>query len=165
MNIELEKHEEILGRIRMHRVLLLRRMFIGLLVIFFLFSNTFLLFRAGLVGIVLFLATCAGVVLYLVQAYTVWNHTMILITSLRVIDIHQSSLRKREVHELQLGDITEVKELSEKTIMDRLFGSGTVRMYGAAHKDFDLECHHLPKPNVIVSLIEEARVVHKKHHA
>lgn len=163
MQIELEAQEVILGRIRAHKILLIRRMVIGLLVVFFLFSNTFLLFRTGLFGSIIFLITLTGVLLYLFQAYTSWNHTMLLVTSKRVIDIYQPTLFKRQVAELAFDTVQVAKVLEEKTWLDKVSGAGTIRVYGKQEGDFDLEMHHVPKPHAVVDLINEAHTVYNKH--
>lgn len=163
MQVELEAQEIILGRIRAHKITLIRRMVIGLLVIFFLFSNTILLFRTGWFGSVVFFITLGGVLLYLFQAYTAWNHTMLLITSKRVIDSYQPSLFRREVAELSFADMQVAKVLEEKTWLDRVSGAGTIRAYGKKEDDFDLEMHHVPKPHAVVDLINEAHTLYNKH--
>lgn len=163
MQIELDATEVIIGRIRAHKVLLARRMVIGLLVVFFLFSNTLLLWGAGFLGKAIFFVALAGVLLYLFQAYTTWNHTMLLVTSQRVIDISQPSFFKREVSEIPYSHLHLSKVLEEKTWLDRMFGAGAIRVYGKEEKDFDLEMHHVPAPHAVVALINDAHQVYNKH--
>ena len=163
MQIELDTQEIILGRVRMHRVLLWRRIVIGLLVVFFLCSNSILLFRVGWLGAFVFFFCGIAVIVYLFQAHAMWNHTMWLITSKRIIDIYQPYFFTREITDIPLADIEEVNTTEEKTWLDRVFGAGTVRVQGAPEKDFDLEMHHIPRPHIVTELIMEAQKVYKHH--
>lgn len=157
MHVELGPDEIILGRVRGHLAPLMRRMLIGLFVVFFLFSNTLLLFRSGILGIIVFVLALSAVLTYLYQAYTVWDHTMLLITSERVIDIHQSHLWARHIDSLPYAKIKTASIAERKTFLDRFFRLGTVLVESTDADGFDLELMHVRRPSHVCDLILQAK--------
>lgn len=159
MQLELGPDEIVLGRVRSHRIFLLRRMLIGFFVIFFLFSNTFLIFRSGWFGAIVFLIALCGLLYYLIQAFVIWDHTMLLITSERVIDVSQRTFFSRQIESLRYGTIAKATVATQKTWVDRFFGCGTILIEGSEGADFDFEFKHAPEPQKVCDLIMDAKTL------
>lgn len=154
MGIELHRHEQILASLRGLKILLWRRLAIGLFFIFVLFYYAVPLWSFGIIGAIIFLAVLGFSAFHIATAWTTWRHTLFMITDERIIDIHQKNLFKREISEVQLSQIKELS-VEKSTTVDKLFGSGTLHIKVDASLSYDLEIIHLPQPHVVVDLLQE----------
>lgn len=150
--LELQPEEEVVGLVRAHPLSQVGVVLFGFTWFVAPFFFLFPLLGLGLFGVAFFLIFLASGVWNAVKRFRMWNRSILLITDLRVIDVHQEGVFKREFVEVAYDDIKDVS-VKQKGIVQRLFGLGTVRVRTTKTHSFDLQIVGVRNPGDVADLI------------
>lgn len=120
------------------------------------FFFMFLLFSWGTKGIILFAASLIVGLLLLIRWLYFWYHNALVVTSERVIDIHQAGYFNRLVTELTYDKIHNVS-YQIKGFAPTIFRYGKIKIQTVAGNT-DLEFARIKKPAKIQEIISAARL-------
>ena len=156
--ILLKDDERIRTITRRHVITLFPGLGLALLFIVIPFFLLFPLFSWGMPGVILFFASLMLGLGIAFRVLLVWDSDVLIVTSLRLVDVDQRGLFTRIVTEAPLSTIQDVS-WSKRGIIETVFGLGTVRVQTAA-ATASLEAQRIPRPQVIHELINELRHHH-----
>ena len=159
--IDLGRDEEVIAVVRKSILLEISRFFFGLVWIFLPFFFFFPIMRLGTVGIVFFLITVLSGLLYLIRIWNIWRLSILVVTDRRIIDIHQTGIMKKEIHELRCVKIRSVR--SKKIGVVGVFNLGALRIHSKKSQEFDIEFYGVKQPDHVRELILEVKCLRKEH--
>ncbi len=149
----LREGERIQGMIRRHVVTLLPMLSLSALFIITPFFFLFPLLRAGSIGaITLVLSVAIGLSLAL-RAIHLWDADVLIVTTERVIDVDQSGVWARQVAEIPLGAIHDIR-WERRGFHEALFRLGTVRL-SAAMPPSEVVVSHIAHPERVEAWLQE----------
>ena len=153
--VELDVDEEIIAIVKKSILLELSRLLFGFIWILLPFFFFFSLMKLELTGILFFVLIELAGVWYTFRIWNIWRLSMLIVTDRRIIDLHQVSLFKREIHELWYKKIKSVK--IKKIGIVGLLNLGALRVHTIKGETFDLEFYGLKNPNHVRDLILEVK--------
>ena len=150
--IQIEKNEDVLGIIRRSFLVELPRFLFGVLWILMPFFFFFSLIFLGPSGWIFFFLLELGGLQYAIRRYRMWKKTMLIITTKRVIDVDQLSMKKRHIAELRYEEIDSVY-ISRTAVFGKLFSIGRIQVETSHVHAFDLEMTGVHNPEHVRELI------------
>lgn len=159
-DIVLQNSEELLGMVRRRPMVELPRFLFGILWLFSPFFFFFPLISLGPIGWIFFLILFLSGIAYISRRYKMWQHSMLLITTERVIDIEQVGFRKRHVFELNYEEVDSVLVYAPGLI-GRLLRTGRVHIQTSSIHNFDLEVMGVYKPDSVRQLILDVQCLYQ----
>lgn len=153
--VELDIDEEIIAIVKKSILLELSRLIFGFIWIILPFFFFFSLMKLELTGVIFFVLIELAGVWYTFRIWNIWRLSMLIVTDRRVIDLHQASLFKREIHELWYKQIKSVKV--KKIGVVGLLNLGALRVHTKKGEKFDLEFYGLKNPGYVRDLILEVK--------
>lgn len=153
--LQLKDGEKIRAVVRRHVATLVPALFLALVLIVVPFFLLFPLFGWGILGVVLFFfSVCAGMVIA-VRSLMLWDADVLLVTTMRLVDIDQKGLLTRRVSEAALGAIQDVSWV-RNGVFDTIFRMGKVKIQTASTTSV-IEAVGVPQPEAVFELINELR--------
>jgi membrane protein YdbS with pleckstrin-like domain len=156
--IPLKDDERIRTITRRHVITLFPGLGLAIIFIVIPFFLLFPLFSWGLPGVILFFASLLLGLGIAFRVLLVWDSDVLIVTTLRLVDVDQRGLFTRIVTEAPLSTIQDVS-WSKRGIIETVFGLGSVRVQTAA-ATASLVAQRVPRPQVIHELINELRHYH-----
>ncbi|GMU25385.1 hypothetical protein KJZ71_02375 [Patescibacteria group bacterium] len=128
--IVLQKEEDLLLLAKKHVIFLIPRLTLALLLIVVPFFFLFPLFRTGPAGILVFLVlVCVGIFLA-IRYLLIWDGSVLILTTLRVVSVVQSGVFNRSVTEISGSNIWDAK-WEQKGILQNLMHFGRLTISAA----------------------------------
>ena len=158
--VELRAQEEVIGLVRRGLLVEVPRFVFAALWIFLPFFFFFPLLALGWFGLLVAGLLFISGAYYAKKRYRMWRHTMLLITSDRVIDIDQLGMRRRHVAELPYRQIDAV-HVQKVGLLGRLFSLGRVQVETTSAHAFDLEIMGVHRPEDVRQLILDVQYLQK----
>lgn len=159
--LHLKQEEEILGIIRQSPFAYAGRGAFAVLWILVPFFFFFPLMRLGPFGFVIFIALAASGFLYAAREWTMWNHTMLIVTDQRVIDVEHQGFFEREIMDVELKLISKAGVL-KRGRLKKLLRVGTVKVKLKKAQAFDIELDAVRNPEQARDLINDLLKSKKK---
>ncbi len=147
--------EQVEAIIRRHVVTLVPPLCLSLLLIVIPFFLLFPLFAWNFFGIILFFASVIFGVLVALRSLMLWDGDVLVLTSLRLIDVDRRGVFARSVSEAYLSSIQDVS-WSRHSMLESLFRSGSVSVQTAGTTP-RIEVTRIPRPEAVYELINELR--------
>lgn len=151
----LKEDESVKAFARRHFVTLLPRLLLALLLIVIPFFLLFLLFSWGVVGVVVFLILVLSGIILAIRTFLIWDADVLIVSSLRVIDVDQRGLFSRIVSEAPISNIQDVS-WQKKGILETIFRMGTVTIQTAG-SGVTVKAIRIPRPQEIHELVNDLR--------
>lgn len=153
--MQLKDEEQIRAMIRRHAVTLVGPLLLSMFLIVIPFFLLFPLFSLGMFGVIAF-----GVLILIGTAlafrtFFIWENDVLVLTSLRILDVDQRGLFSRHVSEANLISIQDVS-WQKSGFWNTLFRMGNVTIQTAGATT-SIEGEKLPRPEKIHALINELR--------
>lgn len=144
--IVLQKEEDLLLLTKKHVIFLIPRLALALLLIVVPFFFLFPLFRTGPAGILVFLVMVGVGVFLAVRYLLVWDGSVLILTTLRVVSVEQSGIFNRSVTEISGSNIWDAK-WEQKGILQNLmhFGRLTISAANVINADYISHPHEAHK--------------------
>lgn len=153
--LQLKDGEKIRAVIRRHLVTLVAPLFLALILIVVPFFLLFPLFSWGIPGVILFFFAVAAGMVIAVRSLILWDADVLIVTTMRLVDVDQKGLLTRSVSEAALGAIQDVSWI-RNGFLDTMFRMGKVKIQTASTTSV-LEATRVPQPEAIFELINELR--------
>ncbi|MFH1712206.1 MAG: PH domain-containing protein [Patescibacteria group bacterium] len=150
--VQLNNDEQIVGIVRRSVVVELPRLSFAALWVLVPFFFFFPLLQLGFFGLGFFLVLLAWGIYYALRKWLKWNYTMLIITDQRIIDVEQRGIVKREITEMPIDDISEVKG-KRRGMFGKIFNIGDIRVETIKAQKFDLELSGVRRPEEVSNLI------------
>jgi hypothetical protein len=147
--------EQVEAIIRRHVATLVPPLCLSLLLIVIPFFLLFPLFAWNFFGIILFFASVIFGILVALRSLMLWDGDVLVLTSLRLIDVDRRGVFARSVSETHLGAIQDVS-WSRHGMLESLFRSGSVSVQTAGTTP-RIEVTRIPRPEAVFELINELR--------
>ena len=155
--LQLKEGEQVKSIARRHVATLVPTLFLALLLIVVPFFLLFPLFSWGIPGVVLFFVAVLIGIVVAVRLLILWDADVLIVTTLRVIDVDQSGLLTRTVSEAAMSAIQDVT-WSRKGLIETVFRMGSINIQTAgAATVIGATC--IPFPKETYELISELRHV------
>lgn len=151
----LKEDEAIKAFARRHFVTLLPRLLVSLLLIVVPFFLLFLLFSWGAVGVIVFILLVLSGVILAVRTFLIWDADVLIVSTLRVVDVDQRGLFSRIVSEAPISNIQDVS-WQKKGLIESLFRMGTVTIQTAG-SGVVVKAVSIPRPQEIHELVNDLR--------
>ncbi len=162
--LQMKDGEDIKQLIRRHPLTLVTRLTLSFLLIVVPFFFLFPLFSLGLVGMILFFMIVLGGVVFAFRTFIMWDSDVLILTTLRVVEVDQRGVFSRFVTEVALPSIQDVT-WSRHGVWATLFRMGNVEIQtgGATPR---ILVTNVSKPDMIHELINDLRhaTVPKRTH-
>lgn len=155
--VTLKPEEEVLEIVHASIVPRLPRLLLLVVLLLLPFFLMFPLFSLGLAGVAVFFALLFLGVLLSLRAYLRWNHTALVITDRRLVDIERRGLFDRVVTQAPFSQVDEVS-YRIRGVWSTLFRYGSLRVQ-LAGSAADIEFHCAPAPARVHDLINDLRKV------
>jgi membrane protein YdbS with pleckstrin-like domain len=153
--LQLKDGEKIRAVIRRHVATLIPALFLALVLIVVPFFLLFPLFGWGIPGAILFFfAVLAGIVIA-VRAMLLWDADVLIVTTMRLVDVDQQGLLTRTVSEAAYGAIQDVS-WKRAGLADTLFRMGSVKIQTASASSI-IHAKGVSQPETVYELINELR--------
>ena len=151
----LKQDESIKALARRHFVTLLPRLFLALILIVVPFFLLFLLFSWGAIGVAIFVALVLAGIILAIRTFLIWDADVLIISSLRVVDVDQRGLFSRIVSEAPIANIQDVS-WQKKGLVEVIFRMGTVTIQTAG-SGIVVKAVRIPDPQEIHELVNDLR--------
>jgi hypothetical protein len=152
--LQLKDDEDVKLIVRRHPVTLFGGLGISFLCIVLPFFFLFPLFGWGIAGISLFGVLIIGGILLAMRTILLWDSDVLVVTTLRLVDVDQKGLFSRFVKEAPLASVQDIA-WSRKGLIDTVFHVGTldVSVAGAANMTVTRVAH----PEQINEMVNDLR--------
>lgn len=141
--------------VRRHALTLAGPLFLAMLLLVLPFFFLFKLFSLGVLGIVAFGGVFACGVFIAFRSLFMWDSDVLILTSLRIVDVDQKGLFSRQVSEAALTAVQDVS-WSRKGILQTIFRMGRIKIQTAG-ATATIEADAIPKPEAMHEAINSAR--------
>lgn len=153
--LHLGERERLLGVVRRHPVVLVRRLFWPFLLIVVPFFFIFPLISWGAFGMVLFLFAVLFGTLFAIRAVLLWNAHVLIATTDRLVLVQEKGLFSRFVTDIALQDVRDVN-WERRGMTDALFRLGTLRIRPSSEEQ-TIAFSRVSKPQEFCRVVQEAR--------
>lgn len=152
--LQLKDTENVTCIVRRHPATLAPSLVLGAALIIMPFFFLFPLFRIGIIGVLIFLAAVLIGVVLAGRAVIIWDSDVLIVTSLRIVDVDQRGMFARFVTEIP---VTAIRDAAwrRRGIADTLFGMGTLTIQGQSAEP--LEVRRVGHPERLHELISDIR--------
>lgn len=140
---------------RRHLVTLFPGLFLALILIVMPFFLLFSLFAWGIPGVAIFFTALIAGLCIAFRTLLLWDSDVLIVTSLRLVDVDQRGLFSRIVSETPLASIQHVT-WSKKGIIESVFRLGTIKVQTQSVTTA-IEAQRIPHPQLIHELINDLR--------
>lgn len=153
--LQLKDAEDVRLVVRRHPMTLAPGLFVALLLIVVPFFLLFPLFSWGVAGMALFVVAVLGGIVVAVRTFILWDADVLVITTLRLVDVDQKGVFSRFVTEIPLPSIQDAS-WHRRGIMDTVFKIGTLSIQTAAGST-PMTVNRVAHPGKIHELINDLR--------
>jgi membrane protein YdbS with pleckstrin-like domain len=147
--------EKVRALVRRHVATLIPSLFLSLVLIVVPFFLLFPLFSWGIPGVILFFFSVVAGIVIAIRSLLLWDADVLIVTTMRLIDVDQQGLLTRTVSEAALGAVQDVS-WKRAGLADTMFKMGCVKIQTASTTT-TIEAKGVPKPESIFELINELR--------
>lgn len=153
--LQLKDTENVKTLVRRHPITLLPGLSLSAALIVLPFFFLFPLFNLGIVGVILFL--CSVIIGVIIAGRTVilWDADVLIVTTIRLVDVDQRGVFSRFVTEIPIATIQEVS-WKRQGVVDTIFKIGTLSVQ-AMHAESKLDVHRVAHPAHLSELIGDLR--------
>jgi len=153
--LQMKDGEDVKEIIRRHWLTLVPGLFLAFILIVVPFFLMFPLFAWGVLGASLFVIAVVIGIIVAIRAFLLWDADVLVVTSLRLVDVDQRGVFTRIVSEAPLTSIQDVS-WSRKGMLETLFRVGTVRVQTAGTQSA-IEVHRIANPERVNDAINNLR--------
>ncbi|MFA6131235.1 MAG: PH domain-containing protein [Patescibacteria group bacterium] len=160
--LKLNANEEVVAYFRRNVFALWPRILFSVLwfLLPFLFFVPLLLL--GVVGLLLFILLASSGIYVMLRTWLAWRHTMLFLTSERLIDVDRIGFFQREISDLALRDVSNVS-INQKGFWKKRWDIGTLTIETITSHEFDLIFSGAHHPKKIRELILETQRLALSH--
>ncbi|MFZ2803595.1 MAG: PH domain-containing protein [Patescibacteria group bacterium] len=153
--LQLKDDERVKGMVRRHVATILPSLALAMFLIVLPFFLLFPLFSWGAIGIILFFAAVVFGIALAMRTMVLWDADVLIVTTLRLVEVDQKGLLTRSVSEAALKNIQDVSWI-RKGMAETLFRMGTVKI-ATASASTAIIAKRIPRPQDVSELINELR--------
>lgn len=153
--LQLKDNENVKTLVRRHPITLVPGLSLAACLIVLPFFFLFPLFNLGIVGVVLFLCSVVAGVIISGRTVILWDADVLIVTTLRLVDVDQRGVFSRFVTEIPMTAIQEVS-WKRQGVADTLFKIGTLTVQ-SAQTESKLEVRRVAHPAHLSELIGDLR--------
>ncbi len=155
--LQLKDREEVRHVTRRHILTMFPGLFLGLVLIVLPFFLIFPLFSWGVLGVALFFIAVLLGISSAVRTLLLWDADILIVTTLRLVDVDQRGLFSRIVSEAPLDAVQDVS-WSRRGVIQTIFRIGNLKVQTAG-ATANIEAHNIPHPEQVHELINDLRHV------
>ncbi|MCR4278694.1 MAG: hypothetical protein NUV81_02190 [bacterium] len=153
--LHLNERERLLGVIRRHPIVLVRRLFWVLILIVLPFFFIFPLISWGTPGMLLFLILVLTGTIRAVRSMILWNTHVLIGTTERLVLVQERGLFSRFVTDISFPDIQDIT-WEKRGVIDTFFKLGLIRVR-QRNSEAEIVFTRVSRPQEFCSMIQEAR--------
>lgn len=153
--LQLKDTEDVKLVVRRHAVTLAPGLLASLLLIVFPFFFLFPLFSWGVPGVAVFIVAVLAGVIAAVRAIALWNADVLIITTLRIVQVDQRGLFSRFVTEVPLASVQDVSWIC-KGVVNTMLKAGTLSIQTAGTSP-NVASRRIGHPERVHELINDLR--------
>jgi len=153
--LQLKDDEEVRCIVRRHPSSLAPGLFVALVLIVVPFFLMFPLFGWGVYGAVLFVAAVIFGISAAIRTLLLWDSNVLIVTTLRLVDVDQRGLFSRMVSEAPHESIQDVS-WAKHGLWETVFRMGSVKVQTAGNTA-NIEMKRIGKPDRVAELVNELR--------
>ncbi|MBU1032925.1 MAG: PH domain-containing protein [Patescibacteria group bacterium] len=153
--LQLKDIEETRSLVRHHPLTLFPSLGLATLLIVVPFFFIFPLFSWGVPGMLVFLAAVIVGVVMALRIFLLWNSNVLIVTSLRLVEVDQRGVFSRFVTEIPLSLVRDISYV-KKGFKERVFHMGTITIKHG-EEPLILEVTRVAHPERIMMLINDLR--------
>lgn len=161
--VQLKDNEDVRLLVRRHFMTLVPGLLLALILIVVPFFFLFPLFSLGTIGIIIFGALVLAGILVAVRTVITWDADVLIVTTLRLVDVDQRGVWSRFVTEVFIDDVLDIR-WHRKGILYTLCNVGFVEIQ-AGTLEHPLHITRIGHPQRLQELVNDLRKsTRPKHH-
>jgi len=153
--LHLSERERLLGVIRRHPIVLIRRLFLALVFIVLPFFFIFPLISWGTPGMLFFLVSVLAGSASAIRSMILWNTNVLIGTTERLVYVQEKGLFSRFVTDIAFMDVQDI-HWEKRGFIDTLFKLGTIKVRQRDSENTIL-FSRVFRPQEFCAMIQEAR--------
>jgi len=153
--LQIKDSEDVKEIVRRHWTTLIPPLLLAFILIVIPFFLMFPLFAWGILGVGLFLAAVLIGIVVAIRSFILWDADVLIITSLRLVDVDQRGVFTRIVSEAPLASIQDVS-WKRHGMLETLFHTGTIKIQTAGGQAV-IEARKISGPERLAEMVNDLR--------
>lgn len=153
--LQLKDGEDVRLLVRRHAITMIPRLFIALALIVVPFFLLFPLFSWGIAGMAAFVISVLAGIVTAMRTFLMWDADVLVITTLRLVDVDQKGVFSRFVTEAPFSLIQDAS-WHRKGVVDTVFKIGTLKIQTAGTSTA-INVRRVARPELVHELINDLR--------
>jgi membrane protein YdbS with pleckstrin-like domain len=153
--LQIKDSEDVKEIVRRHWTTLIPPLLLAFILIVIPFFLMFPLFAWGIPGVGLFLAAVLIGIVVAIRSFILWDADVLIVTSLRLVDVDQRGIFTRIVSEAPLASIQDVS-WKRHGMFETIFRTGTIKVQTAGGQSV-IEARKISGPEHLAEIVNDLR--------